>query len=396
MSPSAAVAADPAREIEALRLCARRVLDEESGTRLRRLAEAGLDWDGLHRLAWWHGILPLVARHAGSLEEGLVPPAARAALRGAAVEIARRNLVFLAELFRVLDRLMAESIPAIPLKGPVLAVTVYGDLALREFTDLDVLVDRNDALRARGALADLGYVPLLDVPPAAESSLLRAGNAIALERASAELCVEVHWRFFPRHFRFPLEATGPLERLETVIVQGREIPQLAPEDQLLFLCAHGFRHAWERLEWVAGVAELVRGRAGLDWEAAVERAERLGGRRLLGLGLHLAAEDLDAPVPVAALAWTADPAVLDLAARVRSRWSSGAVGPLPRAEETRFRLRGRERFRDRAQYLFRLATTPGPADWGVVRLGRGAAPLYGGIRLVRLGLKYSRRVLRRG
>ena len=50
----------------------------------------------------------------------------------------------------------------------------------------------------------------------AEGSVLETGNALALERPEACVCLEVHWRFFPRHSGFPLETTGPLERLEAV------------------------------------------------------------------------------------------------------------------------------------------------------------------------------------
>ena len=51
------------------------------------------------------------------------------------------------------SRLFAESgIEAIPYKGPVLALFAYDNLALRRFVDLDVIVNKNDVLKAREIL----------------------------------------------------------------------------------------------------------------------------------------------------------------------------------------------------------------------------------------------------
>jgi hypothetical protein len=58
---------------------------------------------------------------------------------------AARNMKMTAELLRILDALKEAGIKAMPLKGPVLAQQLYGDVALRQFSDLDILVAREDA-----------------------------------------------------------------------------------------------------------------------------------------------------------------------------------------------------------------------------------------------------------
>src|SRR5262249_28128936 len=57
---------------------------------------------------------------------------------------ASRNLLLAHELLRVIDLLGANGIRAIPYKGPLLASQVYGDLGLRLFSDLDILVHEWD------------------------------------------------------------------------------------------------------------------------------------------------------------------------------------------------------------------------------------------------------------
>jgi len=45
----------------------------------------------------------------------------------------------------------------IPLKGPVLALSAYGDLSYRGFSDLDILIQEHDIARAVATLAELGF-----------------------------------------------------------------------------------------------------------------------------------------------------------------------------------------------------------------------------------------------
>src|SRR5207248_2341602 len=111
-----------------------------------------------------HNVLPLIYRTTRDLVPA-IPAAIMDDLRARYEHNARRNLKFTAELFRILDCLEAHEIPAIPYKGPALAEMVYGNLASREFSDLDVLVRPTDVLRAKAALRDLGYAPNIELSP---------------------------------------------------------------------------------------------------------------------------------------------------------------------------------------------------------------------------------------
>jgi hypothetical protein len=75
--------------------------------------------------------------------------------------ITLRNMFLVRELSTLLSMLDAHGIPAIPYKGPVLATSVYGNLALRQFRDLDVLLRAQDAARAKH------FAPFPGIPAAA-------------------------------------------------------------------------------------------------------------------------------------------------------------------------------------------------------------------------------------
>jgi len=60
----------------------------------------------------------------------------------------------------------------IPYKGPTLALAVYGNLALREFTDLDILVQTQNVRQAAELLKDRGYQGQFQLGSAQEADFL--------------------------------------------------------------------------------------------------------------------------------------------------------------------------------------------------------------------------------
>jgi hypothetical protein len=66
---------------------------------------------------------------------------------------------------------------------------------------------------------------------------------------------------------------------------------------LIVLCVHGSKHAWELLKWVCDVAELLRSQPNLDWDQIISCASNWRCRRMLYMGLSLAHQLLDAPLP---------------------------------------------------------------------------------------------------
>ncbi|MEO8342158.1 MAG: nucleotidyltransferase family protein, partial [Nitrospirota bacterium] len=62
---------------------------------------------------------------------------------------------------------------------------------------------------------------------------------------------------------------------------------MAPEEFLIILCLHGSKHGWERLKWVADVAELLRSQW-INWKRVFSTAAERKCHRMLLLGLALA------------------------------------------------------------------------------------------------------------
>jgi len=353
----------------------------ERAQRARAAVDRGVDCGRLVDLAQRHGLVPLLHLHLGA--PGRLPLPEHERLRALARESAVLNLALYAELHALLDELDAASIPVVPYKGPALAVSAYGNVGLREFRDLDLLVRREHVPRIKSILFRHGYQPAYDLTEAAERLHLRESCDYQFGRRRGRGVVEIHWTLLPRYLSAPME-TAFWERLSPRPLGHRQVQAPAAEDLLLFLCAHAAKHAWERITWVTDVAELLRTETALDWNVLWRRARALRAERALRLGLFLAHRLLDAALPAELAAELgADPSLAALQRSVSSGWGRALPG---RALRTGlFHLATRDDARDRLRYLALRATNLNAHDWSFVALPDPLIGLYYPLRLVRLG-----------
>ncbi len=371
-------------ETALLLACARTRRSARDAHVLRTLACQEPDWERLIGAAARHGVLPLVHAHLGTVEA--VPEQTRETLHLLASRIARHNLMLTGVLRDVLDLFEREGLPAIPYKGPVLAASVYENVALRPFSDLDVLVHPEDAPRARTILSAAGFRFVPEAPGLDEATALRLGREYRFERAPGVI-LEVQWRVVSASDGWRRFSLAPVwTRLRTTTLTGRTIPALGNEDRLAVLSLHGAHNQWVRLKWIVDVAEILRG-AALDWDTLLSNAERWGIRRPGLLGLSLAHDLLDAPLPDGIRRLIAsDRALPHLAAMVRRRLFLEPRDPPP--ELPLFLLKLRETPREKVVFATNLAFAPAPKD--AARLParfRFLAPLLKPFRLLRLYLK---------
>ena len=376
-------------EFGLLSACSGVSLTPQSIAHIAAATGRGVDWKELLRLAEQQGILPLVARnltaHARELPTEIVQQ-----LRSADEGNIRRNLWFAGELGRITAYLDGKQLRAVPYKGPGLAESVYGDLALRIFSDLDFLISPDDFERAKQALAELGYRPSEELSPAVERFWLRKGYERSFDGAAGKNLVELQWAVLPHFYTVDLRVDDLLARSGRTSVGGREVACLSPEDSLIVLCLHAAKHLWTRLIWICDIAETLRAQT-IDYTLVLSRAQSLGILRIMGISLWLAEVLLKANVPPSAQHMRAgDPQVPVLGQQFANRLARSATYDFESSEYFRLIFRLRERRGDRWRYLWRLIGTPGAGDLAAVRLPETLFPLYRVVRLVRLVRKVFR------
>ena len=366
------------------------------GERTRALLRQPLDWPLVLRAGGLHGVLPVLHRHLSTTCPEVVPAAVRDRLAAHYQRNARRNLFLTGELLGLLDLLQAHGIPALPYKGPALAVFVHANRALREFMDLDIVVHRRDALKAKDLLLTRGYQPHERLTPVEEKAYFDSHPEWGFQRADGLVQVEVAWHIAPRCLSFRLDGERLWERLETMTLGRREVWTLPPEELLVILCMHGGKHRWERLNWLHDVARLTQIPRGLDWPRVLAEARHAGGERMLLVGLFLARDllgaDLPAEVVRAMQSQPAARAVARAAAEYLAREPDGR--PLGTWKLMQFHLRLLEPLRKKLAYCFDVLGTPTVPDWHAVALPPSLHFLYYLARPIRLTGKYGAALLR--
>ncbi len=331
------------------------------------LAEADLSY------AVQHGLAPLLYKNVPDL---------RLALEERFQQDLKRSLLLSSELCRLLDALP----PALAFKGPVLAQRLYGDVAAREYCDLDVLIRPSDLPLAISRLRELGYSGAGFDPWQLQSHIR---NGCEYPMSDARVHLELHWRFAPRQFGADFDVERLFARSTNVRVGDRDIPALSPEDDFLMLVVHGTKHAWAKLSWVADVAALLR-TCSLDWGYVNAEAARLRIRRMVRVSLLLA-QWMGAPVPdVLQREMQTDAEAKAVAGQLRDHIvRTSDPGQEERAAH-RLITATLDSPRDRLAYAARYAITPTMDDWNYVRLPRGLRWLYPAARVLRLATRQVR------
>jgi len=385
------------REAELLLASATSVATPERTARVRAIIDGGIDWQIAIRMASRQAVVPLVYRYLTSELANALPGAAADGLRRAFYGNSVRNLHLARELLRLTALLERGGVAPLALKGPALAMAAYGAIVLRQFTDLDLLVHKREAARAVEILGGDGYTPSAGYELA---DLERPGAyEITMTRAGALTDIDLHWRLIPPYFPLALDGEDLWRRAVRIEIEGAAMLTLASADHLLYLCAHGAKHGWQALGGICDLAELIRACSrsspptsvptpSIDWAELTARAERTGARRALGLGMILAHELLDAPVPAGVLEAARREPAITRAARafigyVRNPGDAGPgfyqrwAVPLGVIAEPAARLR----------YVAARALLPSADDREFVRLPLMLYPLYYLLRPVRVALK---------
>lgn len=274
----------------------------ESPEQLRRLASQSVDWSKVQTHAQTHGVVPLVSESLSEHCPELVPEKILESLEATHLKTATHNLRLSQELVSVLNQLQTEGIQVIPYRGPVLASDVYDELSLRQFTDLDLFVHREDIPAIRALLLENGYTRQFEHE---STTGLTLGQEWAYNKfrrdypfyhPEKDTMIELHWRVLDRRFPTAIELETVWDRRATTAISGQKLPVLSTEDRLLMLCVHGTRHYWERLGWICDIAELID-REDIDWTTVLQRARGHNAERMFLLGPALANRVYDTSLP---------------------------------------------------------------------------------------------------
>jgi hypothetical protein len=207
-------------------------------TRIRDLLRKGIDHPSLTRLAEGHGVRPQLFQCLSDLAWEAVPDLERRSLERFRQQHLVRTLILSSELHRLAAAFDGKTIPFVTFKGPALAIALCGDLARREFNDLDVLVPEHRLDDAEDVLASLGYRSGQG-DRAFRRAFLAHLRQHAFARADGEAAIDLHWALSGAHVPFPLKTADVWHDSPRISIGDRDIPTIAGANLALLLAGHG-------------------------------------------------------------------------------------------------------------------------------------------------------------
>ena len=376
-------------EAELLVHCARLKIDQTRAERISALLDRELDWVRMLALAQRNALMPLLYFHLNRIAPERVPPGRLRELRERFQSNSALNVLLTGEMVSLLELFEQNQIPAVPYKGPAISVGIYGKLSLRQFADLDILVPEKNVWKATELLINRGYQAHFVIPERKQADFIRLSYVRLFKRASDNTTVELHWRLAPRFFGASFDTSSLWQRTRLIPLQGAKVRIPLSADLVLMLCIHGVKDCWERLEWVCGLAELIRSDAAIDWSELLGRAKEARCLTIVSLGLVLAHDLLDAPIPSAVMTELRTPPD-SLTSQITARFFSAEKIPLTLTQRIKFHLQTKDSQAERLRYCLRLALTTTPVDWQMISLPESASFLYFPLRVLRLIKKYGR------
>jgi hypothetical protein len=343
------------------------------------------DYQSLLTAASRHGIVPLVHKTMQNLSQSdprfIQNPKSKIQdflleLKTRYTAIAHRNMKMTAELIRIMKLLEENGIEALAFKGPALAQMAHGDITLRQFGDLDILVRKEDIYRIDSLLKGQGYERLLALTPVQEKIWIKYAHDMGLIHKQKRVHFEMHWSFLDEDYPMQVDLSDFWKETGVVKINGYNIALFGNENLLYYLCIHGSKHLWERIEWIKDIDLLVRG-GEIDWNDIFQKSKGTGFEKMLCLGLSLSASLLKTPFPEIVHKQIAKHQELDTSISfILESWQA----PKSTFAKTSAMLKLFPGLKERMIYLHKIILKPSFNEYWYIDLPKG---LYWGYYLVR-------------
>ena len=370
-------------ELGLLLASARVRTNQAEEAKIRQMLDEGIDWTLFARKAIDHGLATLAGHTLSRVALDMIPVDIFEALRLNIDHARRTNRALFDELAGVIEALKCGGVEAIPFKGPVLAIESYGDLGLRVFRGLDVLVRDSDMASTMGILRGLGYEREQALTAVQVELIQRLQGQDFVYRKAAGIGVRPHARLTPFKMALDIDYAGLWCRARRANLNGQTMLTLAPEDDLLTLAIHGGKKMWRNIGWASDVAAFIGSHPKLDWIAVVERARLQGCLSIVLLATSLARKYFNSTVPNAIIdAEHGAPFIEPMVGRIVEHWQADeGTGPSRNKILSMDRLWLHDGVLRRARYVMRALFLPEPHHVASRPLPRGLNFAYVPIKI---------------
>ncbi|MDR0812048.1 MAG: nucleotidyltransferase family protein [Paludibacter sp.] len=259
------------------------------------------DWTYFLRLLIDRGVAPLFYVKLPLLRNSnLIPQNIQDALMQTYYKVLSRNMLLYKVLKEIVDLLDANSIKVVLLKGMYVAEHFYKDIALRQSSDIDLLVEEQDGLRAHDLIKTLGFSNIWS-----EISGFVGDNNYKIHYSPLvreDVLVEVHHRLHTDSPDYALRVQAMIDSAAFVRVSEVKVLVFNLFDTLIYTCVHLDKHSQEGYTQFTGYFDITNILAdcgeNFDWEKFTERCRFHACEQAVFRQIALAAKYFYANIPV--------------------------------------------------------------------------------------------------
>ena len=251
-----------------------------------------IDWEYFYHVAIRNRIRPICYQVLSKTD---IPNDVHDKLQEDNKRISLKSIEHLKEFLFISSALKKQDIQILPYKGLVMSAAYYPNFHLREFSDIDFLInlkDDTDINKLSDFFKQNGYEPMYEVPESFRSAFINYGCEYFFnkyENGDRKYHIDVHWLAY--HPSFDLPKALPNEMLfsnpATIKVSGKDVQVLNTDNHFITLILHhGLRESWAALKYLLDIAQIVKN-GKIDWAYQRQMSTNYQYNKVLNTGLAL-------------------------------------------------------------------------------------------------------------
>jgi hypothetical protein len=238
-----------------------------------------------------HRIRPVVYR---VLLNTIAPEQFKTLLKNELHSITLKNFELAKETERIVKKLEAGNILAIPYKGVAFSKQFYGDISMRESSDIDLAIDPTSLLAIKPLLEEDGYsiAAGMENPTKASANYYLENKDLCFDKATTKehFHIELHWMITHPNYQAPvnLNKIDTSQMLESELA-GTQLKFLEPAEHFRVTLLHHLLH--DGIEYLKLLVDIAQAHARVSNASINEKVLQLEQHYNV-VPIFLAIEDL--------------------------------------------------------------------------------------------------------
>ncbi|MBP0027272.1 nucleotidyltransferase family protein [Roseofilum sp. Guam] len=271
--------------------CIRYQLNSATSSDICGLLRTNLHWDILVQNAVQNNVFMILVQTLKATHPEVIPSSVLERIELKVQQRMTYNLFLTNKLLQVLNLFAEHNIQAIPFKGPIWANLAYGNMGLRDFCDLDILVRPQDFSKAKDVLIEQGYY---DKHFGAIEESIGEAHMVLPDR---QVNIDLHYKLVPQHFYLKIEPKSFFEGLQTLSFLGKKVEIFSPESCIALGYFHGTKEGWNSLKRICDFGALVQTYPEANWRKVMAQCGTDEKDRIFWLGIAIVQTYLQIPLP---------------------------------------------------------------------------------------------------